>query len=122
MALKMDFLRDCQTYFLKPGSNLKPCGITDPAASPLSDVVVNRPLSRNAIFLGAAAGSTIAQLRYKKREISAGDISSRSYQRCLDGMITEDEKKKVFGALSQDCEMDTYAELKLIEKRCAYAG
>jgi hypothetical protein len=103
-------------------SNLKPCGIADLIASPAAGVVVYRPPKHNAIFRGAAAGSTIAQLRYEKREISAGDISSRSYQRCLDGMITEDEKKKVFGALSQDCEMDTYAELKLIEKRCAYAG
>lgn len=37
-------------------------------------------------------------------------------------MITEDEKKKVFRALRQDCETDTYVESKLIEKLCEYTG
>jgi len=75
-----------------------------------------------ANFLVATASSTIAQFWYEKLEISDGDIASRNHQRCLEGIITEDEKKKVFRALSQYCETDTYAEVKLIEKLYEYAG
>ena len=58
---------------------------------------------------------TIAQFRHDKLEISDGDIASSNYQRWLEDMITEDEKKYVFGAVGQYCETDTYAEVKLIE-------
>ena len=56
------------------------------------------------------------ELNYDGMEISDGDTASRKYQMCLRGMVTEVGMEKIYADLRQYCKMDTYAEVKLIEK------
>ena len=59
-------------------------------------------------------------LNYDGMEISDGDTASRKYLMCIKGIFSEAEKAKIFNDLRQYCEMDTYAEVKLIEKLYEY--
>jgi len=59
-------------------------------------------------------------LNYDGMEISDGDMASREYQMCLRGIVTEPDKEKIYRDLRRYCEMDTYAEVKLIEKLYEY--
>jgi hypothetical protein len=59
-------------------------------------------------------------LNYDGMEISDGDMASRKYQMCLRGIVTEPDKEKIYRDLRRYCEMDTYAEVKLIEKLYEY--
>ena len=58
----------------------------------------------------------IPELNYSDLEISDGDMASRIYLKCLKGMVSETEKNKVYNDLRRYCAMDTYAEVRLIEK------
>ena len=58
----------------------------------------------------------IPELSYEALEISDGDMASRNYLKCLKGMVSESEKMKIYDDLKRYCKMDTYAEVKLIEK------
>ena len=58
----------------------------------------------------------VPDMNYENMEISDGDMASRKYQMCLRGMVSEIEKEKNYGDLRRYCEMDTYAEVKLIER------
>ena len=61
-------------------------------------------------------------LNYDGMEISDGDMASRKYQMCLRGMVTGDDKEKIYRDLRRYCEMDTYAEVKLVEKLYELSG
>ena len=64
----------------------------------------------------------VPELNYSDLEISDGDMASRNYLKCLKGMVSESEKNKIYSDLRRYCEMDTYAEVKLIEKLYEIAG
>ena len=64
----------------------------------------------------------VPDLSYNDMEISDGDMASRKYLMCLKGMVSAAEKAKIFNDLRQYCEMDTYAEVKLIERLYAIGG
>ena len=64
----------------------------------------------------------VPELNYDEMEISDGDMASRKYQMCLRGMVTEAKKDKIYADLRRYCEMDTYAEVKLIEKLYEMGG
>jgi hypothetical protein len=61
-------------------------------------------------------------LNYDGMEISDGDMASRKYQMCLRGMVTEPDMEKIYRDLRRYCEMDTYAEVKLVEKLYELSG
>ena len=58
----------------------------------------------------------VPELNYGDLEISDGDMASRNYLKCLKGIVSEPEKIKIYEDLKRYCEMDTFAEVKLIEK------
>ena len=58
----------------------------------------------------------VPELSYDEMEISDGDMASRKYQMCLRAMVAEPDKEKIYRDLRRYCEMDTYAEVMLIEK------
>ena len=58
----------------------------------------------------------VSELSYDGMEISDGDMASRKYQMCLKGKVSEAEKEIIYRDLLRYCEMDTYAEVKLVEK------
>lgn len=64
----------------------------------------------------------VPELNYNEMEISDGDMASRKYQMCLRGMVTEPDKEKIYRDLRRYCEMDTYAEVKLIERLYEMGG
>ena len=64
----------------------------------------------------------VPELNYGGLEISDGDMASRNYLKCLKDMVSEGEKIKIFDDLKCYCEMDTYAEVRLIEKLCEILG
>jgi len=64
----------------------------------------------------------VPDLDYDKLDISEGDAASRNYMKCLKGIVTEGEREKIYRDLRQYCEMDTLAEVKLVEKLYEYAG
>ncbi len=64
----------------------------------------------------------IPELNYSDLETSDGDMASRRYLKCLQGMVSETEKNRVYNDLRRYCAMDTYAEVALIEKLYETAG
>ena len=58
----------------------------------------------------------MSDLSYKDLEISEGLDASLEYERITFGNVSEDEKKKVRDALEKYCELDTLAEVKILEK------
>ena len=58
----------------------------------------------------------MTDLSYKGLEISEGMGASLEYERVTFGNVSEDEKKKVRDALEKYCELDTLAEVKILEK------
>jgi len=64
----------------------------------------------------------VPELNYEELEISDGDMASRNYLKWLKGMASESDKNRIYSELRRYCEMDTYAEVKLIEKLYEVAG
>jgi len=64
----------------------------------------------------------VPELNYSDLEISDGDMASKNYLKCLKDVISESDKNKVYSGLRRYCEMDTYAEVKLIEKLYEITG
>lgn len=58
----------------------------------------------------------VPELNYGGLAISDGDAASRNYTKCLKNMVSADEREEIYGDLRRYCEMDTLAEVKLIEK------
>jgi hypothetical protein len=64
----------------------------------------------------------VPELNYGDLEISDGDMASRNYLKCLKGIVPEREKIKLYEDLKRYCEMDTFAEVRLIEKLYEVVG
>ena len=64
----------------------------------------------------------VPELNYSDLEISGGDMASRNYLKCLKGIVSEREKIKIYDDLKRYCEMDTFAEVRLIEKLYEVVG
>ena len=58
----------------------------------------------------------VPELAYDDLAISDGDMASRYYLKCLKKMVSGDKKNEIFENLKRYCEMDTYAEVRLMEK------
>ena len=54
-------------------------------------------------------------MSYDKLEIQDGGMASILYMSCMRGMVTEDQKQKIYGDLKDYCCQDTLAEVKLME-------
>ena len=82
------------------------------------------PRPRGVILVGIkkVLPAFVPEMNYENMEISDGDTASRKYLMCVKGMVSEVEKAKIFNDLKQYCEMDTYAEVKLIERLYATGG
>jgi hypothetical protein len=64
----------------------------------------------------------VLELTYDELEISDGDMASRNYLKCLKNMVSDDAKSEIYDNLRQYCKMDTYAEVRLIEKLYEFSG
>jgi len=58
----------------------------------------------------------MSDLSYKDMEINNGGDASIAYENVTYGDVSEKEKKKVRDALEKYCELDTLAEIKIIER------
>lgn len=58
----------------------------------------------------------VPELNYNVLDISDGDMASRNHLKCLKDIVPESEKMKICDDLKRYCQMDTYAEVRLIEK------
>ncbi|BBO75825.1 hypothetical protein DSCW_32420 [Desulfosarcina widdelii] len=58
----------------------------------------------------------VPELRYDDLAIGDGDTASRQYLKCIKNMVTEDEKQTIYADLKRYCAMDTWAEVRLIER------
>tara|TARA_Y100000034_G_scaffold128718_1_gene183854 strand:+ start:81 stop:1553 length:1473 start_codon:yes stop_codon:yes gene_type:complete len=57
----------------------------------------------------------LSDLKYEGLEISEGVGASLEYEKATFGNVSEEEKKKVREALEKYCELDTLAEVKIVE-------
>ena len=57
----------------------------------------------------------LSDLKYEGLEISEGVGASLEYEKVTFGNVSEEEKKKVREALEKYCELDTLAEVKIVE-------
>ena len=64
----------------------------------------------------------VPELNYSDLEISGGDMASRNYLKCLKDIVSESEKIRIYEDLKRYCEMDTFAEVRLIEKLYEVVG
>ncbi len=58
----------------------------------------------------------LTSLSYSKMEIGNGGDASSSYLNICSGKLSEEEVKKIRTALEKYCELDTYAEVKILEE------
>jgi len=58
----------------------------------------------------------MSDLSYNEMEINNGADASISYEKATYGNISEEDKKKIRDALEKYCELDTLAEIKIIER------
>ncbi len=58
----------------------------------------------------------VPELCYDDLAIGDGDTASRQYLKCIKNMVTEDEKQTIYANLKRYCAMDTWAEVRLIER------
>ena len=62
------------------------------------------------------------ELTYEDLAINDGDMASRNYLKCLKEMVSEDEKHQIYKNLKRYCQMDTYAEVRLVEELYQIVG
>jgi hypothetical protein len=74
------------------------------------------PRMMGSASIKAVLPAFVPELDYEVLEISNGDMASRNYLKCLKDMVPNREKQKIYDDLRRYCELDTYAEVKLIEK------
>jgi len=64
----------------------------------------------------------MSDLSYKDMEINNGGDASIAYENATYGNVSEKEKKKVRDALEKYCELDTLAEIKIIDRLMEIIG
>lgn len=64
----------------------------------------------------------MSDLSYEGLEISEGMGASLEYERVTFGNVSEDEKKNIRDALEKYCELDTFAEVRIVEKLSKIIG
>jgi hypothetical protein len=64
----------------------------------------------------------VPDLRYDDLAIGDGGTASRRYLMCLKNVVSEDEKKAIYADLKRYCALDTWAEVRLIERLRELAG
>jgi hypothetical protein len=89
---------------------------------PFKSRYLYHPKMNGAASIKKVLPAFVPELDYGALEISDGDAASRNYMKCLKGMVSGDEREKIYRDLRQYCEMDTLAEVRLIEKLYEYAG
>jgi hypothetical protein len=64
----------------------------------------------------------VPELTYDELAISDGDMAAGNYLQCIMETVSEDEKHRIYENLKRYCRMDTYAEVRLVEKLHQFGG
>lgn len=71
------------------------------------------PDMKGSASLKSVLPAFIPNMRYDELAIQDGDMASLSYLKCLKGVLSEEEKDKIYQDLKTYCAMDTMAEVLL---------
>jgi len=82
---------------------------------PFRSRLLYHPEMKGSASLKAVLPAFVPRMSYDKLEIQDGGMASILYMSCMRGMVTEDEKQKIYGDLKDYCCQDTLAEAKLLE-------
>lgn len=83
---------------------------------------VYHPAMEGSASIKKVLPAFVPELRYDDLAIGGGDTASRQYLKCLKNMVTEDGKQTIYADLKRYCAMDTWAEVRLIERLRELAG
>jgi hypothetical protein len=57
----------------------------------------------------------VPDLTYEGLAIANGEIASITYNRCIRGLVPDEEKAQIFEDLREYCKLDTLAEVRLVD-------
>ena len=63
----------------------------------------------------------VPDLNYDELEIADGGTASMMYLNCIQNRVSETEKEFIYSGLRKYCELDTLAEVKLIDVLYQYS-
>jgi len=73
------------------------------------------PEMEGSASLKSVLPAFVPDLTYEGLAISNGEVASITYNRCIRGMVPEEEKQQIFEDLREYCKLDTLAEVRLVE-------
>jgi len=73
------------------------------------------PQMEGSASLKSVLPAFVPNLAYEGLAISNGEIASITYNRCIRGLVPQEEKQQIFEDLREYCKLDTMAEVKLVE-------
>ncbi|MEJ2282222.1 MAG: DUF2779 domain-containing protein [Desulfobacterales bacterium] len=73
------------------------------------------PQMTGSASLKSVLPAFVPDLTYEGLAISNGEMASITYNRCIRGLVPEQEKQQIFEDLRAYCKLDTLAEVKLVE-------
>jgi hypothetical protein len=80
------------------------------------------PRMKGSASIKSVLPAFVPELTYDNLSISDGDMASINYLKCLKNMALDDDKSEIYNNLRRYCEMDTYAEVLLVEKLYEMSG
>lgn len=79
-------------------------------------------IMKGSASLKSVIPALIPDLTYDDLAITDGAMASRNYLKCLKNMVSDDAKSEIYDNLRRYCKMDTYAEVRLMEKLHEFSG
>jgi hypothetical protein len=73
------------------------------------------PAMEGSASLKSVLPAFVPDLTYEGLAIANGEIASITYNRCIRGLVLEEEKPQIFEDLRKYCKLDTLAEVRLID-------
>ena len=73
------------------------------------------PAMEGSASLKSVLPAFVPDLTYDGLAIANGEIASITYNRCIRGLVPEEEKPQIFQDLREYCKLDTLAEVRLVD-------
>jgi hypothetical protein len=83
---------------------------------PFRSRYVYHPAMQGSASIKKVLPALVPELRYDDLAIGDGDTASHRYLKCLKNLVTEEDKRGIYADLKRYCAMDTWAEVRLIER------
>ena len=83
--------------------------------TPFSKRHLYHPEMEGSASLKSVLPAFAPDLTYEGLAIANGEIASITYNRCIRGLVPEEEKAQIFEDLREYCKLDTLAEVRLVD-------